>query len=51
MLSPAAGAAGDLQRSLEADMASAVEVKKDSPKPAATARFGDAAARLFAPLL
>ena len=51
MLFRDAGVAGALQRSLETDMASAVEVRKDSPKPAATVRFGEAAARLFAPLL
>jgi hypothetical protein len=32
-------------------MAIAVEVTKDSPKPAKLARFGEAAARLFAPIL
>jgi hypothetical protein len=32
-------------------MAIAVEVTKDSPKPATLARFGEAAARLFAPIL
>jgi cardiolipin synthase len=45
------GVGAKLATSLEADMAIAVEVTKDSPKPAKLARFGEAAARLFAPIL
>jgi cardiolipin synthase len=45
------GVAGKLAHSLEADMAASVEVTKDSPKPKFWARLGEAAARLFSPLL
>ena len=51
MLFRDAGVGADLARSLEEDMAGSVEVTRDSPKPGPVTRFGEAAARLFAPLL
>jgi len=45
------GVAADLEKSFVADMAGSVEVGKDAPKPGFPARFGEAAARLFAPIL
>lgn len=45
------GVAGKLQESMEADMAASGEVTKDSPKPKFLSRLGEAAARLFSPLL
>jgi cardiolipin synthase len=45
------GVGAKLAASMQADMAASVEVKKDSPKPGALSRFGEAAARLFAPIL
>ena len=43
--------AGQLQASLEADMAAAGEVTADSPKPPFLSRLGEATARLFSPIL
>ena len=51
MLFRDAGVGADLARSLEEDMAGSVEVTRDSPKAGPVTRFGEAAARLFAPLL
>jgi cardiolipin synthase len=51
MLFRDAGVGADLARSLEEDMAGSVEVTRDSPKPGPVTRFGEAAARLFAPIL
>ena len=51
MLFRDAGVGARLAASFEADMAASVEVTRDSPKPPALARFGQAAARLFAPIL
>jgi cardiolipin synthase len=45
------GVAAALEKSFVDDMAHSVEVAKDAPKPAFTARLGQAAARLFAPIL
>jgi cardiolipin synthase len=46
-----AGVAGKLAASLQDDMAASTEVTKDSPKPKFFTRLGEAAARLFSPLL
>ena len=43
--------AADLEKSFVADMAGSVEVTKDAPKPDFMSRLGQAAARLFAPIL
>jgi cardiolipin synthase len=51
MLFRDAGVAATLEKSFIADMAGSVEVTKDAPKPAFRARLGQAAARLFAPIL
>jgi cardiolipin synthase len=45
------GVAATLEKSFTADMAGSVEVTKDAPKPGFPSRFGEAAARLFAPIL
>ena len=45
------GVAATLEKSFVADMAGSVEVTKDAPKPGFASRFGEAAARLFAPIL
>lgn len=51
MLFRDAGVGGKLEASLRDDMAASVEVGKDSPRPGALTRFGEASARLFAPIL
>jgi hypothetical protein len=51
MLFRDAGVAATLEKSFIADMAASVEVTRDAPKPSFRARFGQAAARLFAPIL
>ena len=43
--------AADLEKSFVADMAGSVEVTKDAPRPDFMSRLGQAAARLFAPIL
>jgi cardiolipin synthase len=45
------GVAAQLDRSFVADMAASVEVAKDRPKASLPTRLGQAAARLFAPIL
>jgi cardiolipin synthase len=45
------GVAATLEKSFIADMAGSVEVTKDAPRPDFVSRFGQAAARLFAPIL
>ena len=51
MLFNDAGVAGELEASLQEDMAGSVEVTADSPKPGFAVRLGQATARLFSPLL
>jgi cardiolipin synthase len=45
------GVAATLEQSFVADMAGSVEVTKDAPRPDFPSRLGQAAARLFAPIL
>jgi cardiolipin synthase len=51
MLMRDAGVAAQLERSFQADMAAAKEVAKDRPSASFATRLGEAAARLFAPIL
>jgi cardiolipin synthase len=45
------GVAATLEKSFVADLAGSVEVTKDAPRPGFPSRLGQAAARLFAPIL